>query len=241
MIFRLDETVPDHPFPDPSLAENEPNGLLAVGGDLHPRRLLNAYRHGIFPWYSEDQPILWWSPDPRMVLFPEEIHVARSLRRQMRRGGLELRIDSDFAGVLEACATPRHEDEGTWLIPEMRAAYLSLYHMGHAHSFELWQDQRLVGGLYGVTLGRMFFGESMFSRIPSASRIVMVHLCEHLAAHGFPLIDCQIHNPHLERMGAREIPRARFQRLLADAVTQPEASDTWLARPRDCQELAHAR
>ncbi len=241
MIFRLDNTAPDHPFPDPELAESAPNGLLAVGGDLHPQRLLNAYRHGIFPWYSQDQPILWWSPDPRMVLFPGEIHVARSLRRQMRRGGLELRIDSDFAGVLDGCAAPRRDDEGTWLTPEMRAAYLALHRMGRAHSFELWQDQRLVGGLYGVALGRMFFGESMFSRIPSASRIVLVYLCEHLSANGFPVIDCQIHNSHLERMGAREIPRAQFQRLLAEAVEAPSESTTWQTPPLDCSALEHAR
>ena len=241
MIFRLDDTPPDHPFPNPALAESDPNGLLAVGGDLHPRRLLNAYRHGIFPWFSEDQPILWWSPDPRMVLFPDEIHVARSLRRQMRRGGLELRIDSDFAGVLDGCAAPRREDEGTWLIPEMRTAYLALHRMGWAHSFELWQDERLVGGLYGVALGSMFFGESMFSRIPSASRIVLVYLCEHLSANGFPVIDCQIHNSHLERMGAREIPRSHFQRLLAEAVETPCEATVWQTAPLDCRELEHVR
>ena len=240
MIYRLDETAPEQRFPDPELAEEEPNGLLAVGGDLHPRRLLNAYASGIFPWYSDGQPILWWSPDPRTVLYPSEVHVARSLRRQLRRGGLELRIDSDFAGVIRACAEPRRDEPGTWLVPEMQQAYLRLHQLGHAHSFELWQDDRLVGGLYGVSLGRAFFGESMFSRVPSASRIVMVYLCERLQAHGYPLIDCQVFNPHLARMGAREIPRSRFLAELGAALRLPPVPEVWQAPPLACDRLQHA-
>jgi leucyl/phenylalanyl-tRNA--protein transferase len=241
MIFQLNERPGETAFPDPGHAEREPNGLLAVGGDLHPDRLLSAYAHGIFPWYSEGQPILWWSPDPRTLLYPDRVHVSRSLRRQLRRGGLELRIDTAFNQVIAACAAPRGGQDGTWLLPEMQQAYIRLHQMGRAHAIELWRDGRLVGGLYGLALGRAFFGESMFSRIPSASRIVMVYLCEHLASLGYHFLDCQVHNPHLERMGACEIPRERFLRELEVAVREPEPPGAWRTRPLDCALLEHAQ
>lgn len=238
MIYRLDNTTPQQRFPDPAQAEEEPNGLLAVGGDLHPQRLLNAYATGVFPWYSDDQPILWWSPDPRTVLYPEDIHVSRSLRKQMRRGGCQLRIDSDFEQVIRTCAEPRRDEAGTWLVPEMQEAYLTLHRLGYAHSIELWQGDTLVGGLYGVALGAAFFGESMFSRIPSASRITMVYLCARMAAVGGRLIDCQVFNPHLARMGAREIPRSQFLAELATALRQPIDPNAWLVEPLDMKRLA---
>ena len=241
MIFQLSDAPGDTGFPNPAHAEDEPNGLLAVGGDLHPQRLLSAYAHGIFPWYSEGQPILWWSPDPRTVLYPDRVHVSRSLRRQMRRGGLRLRVDTAFEQVIAACAAPRRGQDGTWLLPEMQQAYTDLHHRGVAHSIELWQGDQLAGGLYGIALGRAFFGESMFSRVPSASRIVMVYLCEQLQAHGYHFLDCQVHNPHLERMGAREIPRARFLDELGRALRQAGAPGAWRNRDIDCSELAHAR
>ncbi|RMG34241.1 MAG: leucyl/phenylalanyl-tRNA--protein transferase [Gammaproteobacteria bacterium] len=237
MIYRLDNTTPQQHFPDPAQAEEEPNGLLAVGGDLHPRRLLNAYASGIFPWYSDDQPILWWSPNPRTVLYPDAIHVSRSLRKQMRRGGCELRIDSDFEGVIRACAAPRHDDAGTWLLPEMQEAYLALHRLGHAHSIELWQDDDLVGGLYGIALGAAFFGESMFSRVPSASRMTLVYLCARMSRFGGSLIDCQVFNPHLARMGACEIPRERFLAELGTALRSSIDPRIWRADPLPVEQL----
>lgn len=241
MLFQLDGTPPNMPFPEPHLAEDEPNGLLAVGGDLRIERLLNAYRQGVFPWYSEGQPLLWWSPNPRMVLYPGKVHVSRSLRKQLKAGGLELRINSDFHKVTEECAAPRDDQDGTWLLPEMRDAYLALHLAGYAHSIELWHDNTLVGGMYGVSMGGVFFGESMFSRIPSASRIVMVYLSELLLAHGFSLIDCQVYNPHLERMGAIEIPRSRFLQELSLVINHEPAISPWRSPPRDCSQLFAAR
>jgi len=240
MIFQLNGTAPDITFPNPARAEREPDGLLAIGGDLHPRRLLQAYAQGIFPWYSEDQPILWWSPDPRTVLYPDKVHVSRSLRRLLRRGGLSLRMDTAFAAVTRECAAPRADQEGTWLSPEMQAAYQQLHHMGVAHSIELWHQQDLVGGLYGLGIGRAFFGESMFSRVTSASRVVMVFLCERLLRFGYRFLDCQVFNPHLESMGAEEIPRARFLEELATAVSAPEPVGMWQPLELDCSDLEHA-
>ena len=226
MIFQLDGTPPGIPFPDPSLAETDPDGLLAVGGDLSVERLVNAYRTGIFPWYSEGQPILWWSPDPRTVLYPEHIHIARSLKRQMRAAPLDFRLDTAFAQVTSACAAPRAHQDGTWLLPEMRAAYQALHKAGIAHSAELWQGDRLVGGMYGLAIGGVFFGESMFSRITSASRMVMVVLSQLLLKHRYRMLDCQVYNPHLERMGAVEIERGHFLATLRDTVALPEP-DLW--------------
>jgi leucyl/phenylalanyl-tRNA--protein transferase len=240
MIFQLDGTPADTPFPDPILAEREPDGLLAIGGDLSCTRLLHAYRQGIFPWYGEGQPLLWWSPDPRTLLYPEEVHVSRSLKRRLRKGGLLLRLDSAFAQVTAACAAPRRGQDGTWLLPEMRAAYAALHRAGHAHSIELWRGGRLVGGLYGVAVGRAFFGESMFSLVPDASKIVMVYLAELLARHAFAFLDCQVFNPHLARMGAIEVPRARFLEELHNATADTAPPAAWREKPVPCEQLQHA-
>lgn len=214
-------------FPDVSLALREPDGLLALGGDLSPERLLAAYRRGIFPWYSEGQPILWWSPDPRMVLFPEHLRVSRSLRRSLRRGGFEVRLDTAFAAIIEACAAPRGDGLGTWITAEMAQAYRRLHALGHAHSAETWQDGRLVGGLYGVAVGRVFFGESMFSRVTDASKVAFVHLVRQLQAWDFALIDCQIDSTHLRSLGASTISRARFTAALARYCAQDGRVGTW--------------
>jgi leucyl/phenylalanyl-tRNA--protein transferase len=217
----------DTPFPSLASALEEPNGLLAVGGDLSPRRLLDAYRRGIFPWYSEGDPILWWSPDPRMVLFPAELKIARSLAKTLRNKSYEVRFDSAFDEVMRGCAAPRPNQPGTWLGAEMRAAYRRLHELGHAHSVETWMEGALAGGLYGVALGRVFFGESMFTRSRDASKIAFVHLVRRLAAEGYLLIDCQMYTPHLARLGAREIPRPEFARRLKDLVDYPRPPGRW--------------
>lgn len=229
MIFDLDGTAPDAGFPPTRLAETEPNGLLAVGGDLSATRLLQAYRRGIFPWYSAGQPILWWSPAPRMVLCPAEFRVSRSLRRSIRRRGYRVSIDQAFASVIRACAEDRPGSPGTWLVPDMLAAYCALHAEGHAHSIEVWLDGALVGGLYGVAIGQMFFGESMFSRMNDASKVALALLSELALAHPFRLIDCQVYTPHLASLGAREIPRDEFERILAEATTS--SAPTLAARP----------
>ncbi len=214
------------PFPPVEHALQEPNGLLCAGGDLSMARLLDAYRHGIFPWYSGDQPILWWSPDPRMVLKVAEFRVSRSLAKSRRNRGYEMRVDTCFGRVLEECAAAR-DGGGTWLLADMREAYSRLHDAGHAHSFETWRDGELVGGLYGVALGRMFYGESMFSRATDASKVALAALVDELRARGWPLIDCQVHTPLLESLGAREIPRADFLRELAPLVNYPALPETW--------------
>jgi leucyl/phenylalanyl-tRNA--protein transferase len=204
--FWLDPGTPWDDFPDPRYAMRDPNGLLAVGGDLAPERLLAAYRRGIFPWYNAGQPVLWWSPDPRAVLYPEWLHVSRSLRKTLRRGRLEVTVDGDFRAVMEGCAAPRRGEFGTWITPEMLAAYTRLHDLGWAHSWEVHQEGELVGGLYGVAIGSVFFGESMFSRVSDASKVALAHVC----AMGYALVDCQVESEHLARMGARAIPRTRF-------------------------------
>ena len=208
---------PPDAFPDPALALDVPNGLLAAGGDLGPERLLCAYRRGIFPWFSEGQPILWWSPDPRAVLWPETFHVSRSLRRTQRRATFTISIDTAFDRVVRECAAPRRGREDTWITPEMAAAYGRLHRAGHAHSVECWRGAELAGGLYGVAVGRVFFGESMFSRAPDASKIALAHLC----TLGFGLIDCQIPNAHLARLGAVGMGRRRFLALLDELCEAP--------------------
>ena len=197
----------DDPFPPVERALKVPNGLLAAGADLSLPRLLEAYSHGIFPWFSGTEPILWWSPDPRMVLQCDELKVSRSLGKSVRNKGYEVRIDTAFPEVLKHCAEPRKGEPGTWLGTEMRRAYLALHRAGYAHSFETWRGDNLVGGLYGVAIGRMFFGESMFSRATDASKVALVDLVSHLREKGFPIIDCQMRTPLLESLGAREIPR----------------------------------
>jgi len=208
-------------FPPLEQALEEPSGLLAAGGDLSPERLLAAYRRGIFPWYSPGQPVLWWSPDPRAVLFPEEFHCTRSLAKTLRNGGFTAAIDRDFGAVIDGCAAPRAASPGTWITSEMRAAYLKLHRLGYAHSVETWRGDALVGGLYGVHLGGVFFGESMFSRERDASKVALAHLvaeCEH---NGLAVIDCQLPSRHLSSLGARTIPRSQFQALLREQVSVP--------------------
>lgn len=217
----------DSPFPPVSKALKSPNGLLCAGGDLSPQRLVDAYSHGIFPWYSEGDPILWWSPDPRMVLIPGELRVSRSLRRAVARGTYEIRFDTAFGSVMEACAEPRDGQAGTWILPEMVAAYTRLHVRGLAHSVESWQDGELVGGLYGLALGDAFFGESMFSRATDASKVALVALVERLQAAGCRVIDCQQATPHLASLGAREIPRAAFVRLLQESIQYPPSGTRW--------------
>jgi leucyl/phenylalanyl-tRNA--protein transferase len=215
------------PFPPVERALKNPNGLLAAGADLSVERLLDGYRRGVFPWYSNGQPPLWWSPDPRMVLFCEDLNVTRSLAKSVRNKGYEVRIDTAFPEVLRGCAEPRKHEAGTWLGPDMRVAYSRLHSEGYAHSFETWRGNELVGGLYGVALGRMFYGESMFSRATDASKVALVTLVHELKRRGFPLIDCQMHTPLLESLGAREIPRREFLRALASLVNYAEPPVKW--------------
>ncbi len=205
-------------FPDPALALSWPNGLLAAGGDLSPERLLAAYRLGIFPWYEAGQPILWWSPDPRAVLFPEELHIARRMRRFLGRAPLRASFDLDFAGVLAGCARTEVPGAGTWITGEMMSAYQRLHALGHAHSVEIWEGECLAGGLYGVAVGAVFFAESMFSRTSNASKAAMVVLIRHLRRCGFQLVDCQLPSAHLARMGVREISRRAFLDLVVAGV-----------------------
>jgi leucyl/phenylalanyl-tRNA--protein transferase len=216
------------PFPPIAAALAEPNGLLAAGGDLSPDRLLAAYRSGIFPWYSEGQPILWWSPDPRMVLYVDELRVSRSLRRRVRRGDFDVRIDSAFVDVIEACArTPREGQRGTWITPDIVRAYGELHRRGYAHSVETWRDGELVGGLYGLALGKLFFGESMFARETDASKVALVHLVDKLHGLGVPVIDCQQETGHLAGLGARPIARERFAAHLAQLIHSLEPPPGW--------------
>lgn len=225
------------PFPPAEQALDEPNGLLCAGGDLSEARLLDAYRRGIFPWYSAGQPILWWSPDPRMVLRVAEFRVSRSLAKSRRNRGYEVRVDTCFGRVLEECAAARGESAaarsggGTWLVEEMRTAYLGLHLAGYAHSFETWRAGELVGGLYGVALGRMFFGESMFSRATDASKVALAALVDAVRARGWPLIDCQVHTPLLKSLGGCEIPRRDFLRELTPLVNYSEPTETWALVP----------
>ena len=205
-------------FPPVEQALRSPNGLLAAGGDLSSARLLEAYRHGIFPWFGEGEPILWWSPDPRMVLFPHEFKVSNSLRKTLRNGRHEVRFDSNFEQVMRACAAPREGASGTWIVEEMIAAYCELHRLGYAHSVETWMDGELVGGLYGMALGRIFYGESMFSRRSNASKIALAHLSAQLKRWNFGMIDCQMNTPHLASLGAREIPRKEFIARLQDLI-----------------------
>jgi len=200
---------PPH-FPPVDQALREPNGLLAAGGELSPEWLLAAYRRGIFPWYSAGEPLLWWSPDPRMVLVPGAVRITRSLRRVLRQRRFEVRCDTAFERVVAACAEPREPDGGTWITPEMQLAYQRMHELGYAHSVESWQEGRLVGGLYGMALGRVFFGESMFSRVSDSSKVALAHLARHLERLGFAVIDCQMVTSHLASMGGGTLPREDF-------------------------------
>jgi len=236
MIPWLRPGDPPTAFPPVETALEEPDGLLCAGGDLSPERLLEAYRRGIFPWFSAGQPILWWSPDPRMVLFTDELKVSRSLAKSIRNKGYELRFDTAFGAVLEGCAAPRSardadamnaSDAGTWLGAPMRAAYTALHDAGYAHSVETWRDGALVGGLYGVALGRMFYGESMFARETDASKVALVRLVTLLHGQGVPLIDCQQETQHLATLGAKAIPRTRFAAILRELIHSAAPPPGW--------------
>jgi leucyl/phenylalanyl-tRNA--protein transferase len=197
-------------FPNPNTAAEEPDGLLAVGGNLSPSTLMSAYRQGIFPWYQDDDPILWWSPASRCVLIPKQLHISRSLRRCLRQGQFRVSTDEAFAQVVEACAAPRTDDAGTWIIDEMIEAYCQLHQLGCAHSVEVWAGGKLAGGIYGVAVGSVFCGESMFSGRTNGSKVAMAYLCQWLDDQKFNLLDCQINNPHLEQMGAQSMPREQY-------------------------------
>jgi leucyl/phenylalanyl-tRNA--protein transferase len=220
---------PDEPFPPVSKALRSPNGLLCAGADLSPQRLVDAYARGIFPWFSEEDPILWWSPHPRMVLFPGELKVSRSLRKTVARGVYETRFDTAFRQVIAECAAPRDGQPGTWIVPEMVAAYVRLHELGFAHSVESWQDGSLAGGLYGIHLGQVFFGESMFARATDASKVALVKLVERLRLLGVRVIDCQQATGHLASLGAREIPRRDFVQLLAESIQYAPTGSRWPA------------
>ena len=230
-IAWLQKTDLPEALPDTARALKEPNGLLAVGGALTPEWLIHAYRHGVFPWYSVEQPILWWAPDPRAVLLPEDFHLSRSLRRSIRKRGYVVRLDTAFEDVIAACAEPRHGSGGTWITRAMHEAYVTLHRRGLAHSFETWHGNRLVGGLYGVAMGRMFYGESMFSRATDASKVALVALVDELRRRGFPLIDCQVRTPLLAQLGGREIPRREFLRRLRALVNYSEPGGRWTRVP----------
>jgi leucyl/phenylalanyl-tRNA--protein transferase len=223
-IYRL--TQDEELFPPAELAH--PSGLLAVGGDLSPRRLLAAYRAGIFPWYSEGQPILWHSPDPRFVLVPTQLHVPKSLKKTIRRGAFQIRYDTRFEAVVSGCSqSPRPGQSGTWITPDMQRAYARLHELGFAHSVEAWEGDRLVGGVYGVSLGGAFFGESMFAHAPDASKVAFVGLVERLLGWGFSLVDCQVETEHLARFGAQMWPRARFLQALQQALKVSTRQGLW--------------
>ena len=222
-VFALDERLI---FPPPELADEQ--GVIAVGGDLSVERLLLGYQMGIFPWYSEGLPIIWHSPDPRMVLLPDDLHVPRSLRKAMRKAPYQLQLDTAFAQVIEACAeAPRPGQDGTWITEDMMAAYTELHERGFAHSAEAWRDGELVGGLYGVSIGHVFFGESMFARADNASKIAFVALVQQLRTWGISLIDCQVYTSHLDRFGAIEWPRERYLDELAERVGEPTRVGRW--------------
>ncbi len=220
------------PFPPVESALKEPNGLLAAGGDLGAERLLAAYRNGIFPWFSAGQPVLWWSPDPRMVLFPSEIKISRSLGKVLRNARYEVRFDTAFEQVMIACAEPRCGQDGSWITDPMITAYTRLHALGYAHSVETWMDGELAGGLYGMAIGGMFYGESMFTRRRDASKIALVHLAHQLEERGFGMIDCQMHTGHLASMGAREIPRPEFSQRLTELINYALPTGNWISSNR---------
>lgn len=225
-MFRLHR----HDLRFPPVNQATPEGLLAVGGDLRPERLLEAYRHGIFPWYNEDDPILWWSPDPRAVLFPNKLHVARSLKKTLRSNVFTVTLDTCFRQVMEQCAGPRpqYPEGGTWITDDMRDAYTRLHELGYAHSVESWQEGILVGGLYGIAIGGAFFAESMFTRVDDASKVALVKLVQQLQAWNFRLIDCQQSSPHVMRFGAEEILRSDFINQLIEALRIPDRRGRWV-------------
>lgn len=223
----LDAFKPAQSFPKLEKALENPNGLIAVGGCLSPQRIINAYRHGIFPWFNPGEPILWWSPDPRLVIFPDKLKVSRSLHKTLRKQAFEISFDHAFEQVISACAAPRQNQGGTWITEDIKQAYLHLHQLGIAHSFEAWQDNELVGGLYGIGIGQVFFGESMFHHKTDASKVVFVNLIKQLSQWGYQLIDCQVSSEHLFSLGAEEIPRQDFARLLDKLCELKPATQAW--------------
>lgn len=230
---------PPEAFPDLSRALKSPNGLLAAGGDLSPERLLHAYEHAIFPWFDDRQPILWWSPDPRCVLHPTDLHISRRFRRELRKSRVRVSFNHSFSDVIAACGGPRQQHAGTWITPGMIEAYNTLHRLDWAHSVEVWLEGQLVGGMYGVAIGRAFFGESMFSRLSNASKIALLALCRHLVKHDFAVLDCQVASPHLMSLGAIEMPRRKFAALLEDSCTPRIAFTDWPVEPLDTARLLH--
>ena len=230
-MVRLSRNPHDLSFP--SVEQATPDGLLAIGGDLRTERLLEAYRHGIFPWYSEGQPILWWSPDPRTVLFPEQLHISRSLQRSLRPGFFTVTADHRFETVVRQCAEPRsqHPEGGTWITAAMIDAYTALHEQGYAHSVETWKGDALVGGVYGVAIGSAFFAESMFTKVDDASKVALVSLIRQLRRWGFRVVDCQQSSPHVLRLGAQEVPRHIYLQHLTKAVAQPGRLGRWQLDP----------
>lgn len=235
IVFLKPDDPPDA-FPDPASAATEPEGLLAVGGDLGPERLLAAYRRGIFPWYETGQPILWWSPDPRAVLMPSRLHVSRSLRRTLRSNRYRVSVDQAFESVIDGCANTR-ATTGTWITPEMRSAYLRLHRLGHAHAVETWEGPELVGGLYGIAQGGVFFGESMFSYASDASKVALVKLVQVIERRGIRLIDCQVTTRHLASLGSELMPRADFVRAVRNLARGSDCNDPWQEAPGRTSEL----
>lgn len=236
-IVWLSAADPPDAFPAADLALDEPEGLLAAGGDLSTPRLLAAYRAGIFPWYEQGQPILWWSPNPRCVLFPADYHVAQRLRRILRNSDLEIRFDSGFPQVMRGCAAPRRSQRGTWITPDMMDAFERLHAEGWAHSVEVWDGARLVGGIYGLCIGRVFFGESMFSAAPNASKIGLLALVRHMIETRMDLLDCQVVSPHLLSLGATNIPRGAFLEVLDRACHRSVEAPVWPRLPMAASEL----
>ncbi len=227
MLTVLSENLPEQPFPPLEMALTDPDGLLAMGGCLSPKRLLNAYRRGIFPWYSSGDPILWWSPDPRLIIFPHCVHISKSLRKTLRKNLYTVTFDQAFSKVIHACAQARKPDTGTWLSNDMRQAYIHMHNLGYAHSVETWHENKLVGGLYGIAIGQVFFGESMFHRQTDASKVAFVKLMHSLNDWGYRLVDCQVHTQHLVRLGAENIQRTDFQKLLDRYCPERVSKQAW--------------
>ena len=236
-VIWLNQDDPPDTFPPVSTALIEPDGLLAAGGDLSSERLLYAYQNGIFPWYDEGQPLLWWSPNPRCVFLPGDFHVSRKLQRELRYSSAELRVNTAFSKVIRECVKPRRSEQGTWITPDMIEAYEMLHHQGWAHSIEVWESDKLVGGLYGLAIGQTFFGESMFSRVSNASKIALLFIANHLESGAFQLLDCQVVSAHLETLGARIIPRSNFVERLGSACLPSNPFQGWPTEALPCSKL----
>lgn len=239
VVWLAENDAPES-FPDVENALSEPDGLLAAGGDLSPARLLSAYTRGIFPWYEEGQPVLWWSPDPRCVLWPAELHVSRRLRQQMRNSNADVRFNQAFSKVVRQCAGERRSQQGTWITADMMQAYELLHRDGWAHSIEIWDDGNLAGGLYGICIGKVFFGESMFSSTPNTSKMAMLGLARHMVSAHLELIDCQVVSRHLVTLGARLMPRTEFSAYLERACNPPDRHEDWPREPIPVADLCVA-